>query len=277
MRALAIVVVFVVGCGAVPDPDLDGDGIPDEDDPCQTGFADGVVDADGDGKDARVDLCPHDANAAAGDLDEDGIPDACDPFPGAASPDTRRCVTSFRVRWMNASYLEARVGEQAWDLHAPLSATAAEQTSIVSTYALAYRATTFDVLGTAAFATPDESSAFKLWVRAAPAPSLDDVACGVDGAGNVFVYAGQTRQAPRPLPAPVAGPFRLRATVAPMGAGATVLCRLTANGTSIATTLGIDIASAGRFGFASAGVDITLDSLVIDSNDSAVPFRNSYD
>ena len=278
MRSLAIV-VFVVGCGDVQRSDLDGDGISDEDDACQAGFPDQTVDIDGDGKDASVDLCPHDTNAAAGDLDEDGIPDSCDPFVGATTPDTRRCITSFSVRWMNASYLEARVGEQAWDLAPPLSATASENVSIVSTLPLVYGSTSFDVVGHATFQTADETSSFKVWLHAVDTPSDKDVACGVDGAGNVFVFANNTRQAIRPLPAPIAGPFRMRATIAPKGAGATVLCRVTVGDQSIATTFTPrpEIPPGNRFGFASAQADITIDSLVIDSNDAAVPFRNHYD
>jgi hypothetical protein len=280
MRSLAIV-VFVMGCSDGPSSDLDGDGIADDEDACQAGFPDKKVDIDQDFKDASVDLCPHDANAAAGDLDEDGIPDSCDPFVGAATPDTRRCITSFSVRWMNASYLEARVGEQAWDLAPPLSATASENVSIVSTLPLDYRTTSFDVLGHATFATADETSSFKLWLRAVDTPSDKDVGCGVDGAGNVFVFASNTRQAIRPLPAPITGPFRMRASVVAAAPNtptrATVLCRVTVGDQSIATTLEPAIQPGGRFGFASAQADITIDSLVIDTNDATVPFRNHYD
>ena len=273
MRALALM-VFVVGCSDVPGPDIDGDGITDDEDACQSGFADEIVDADKDGKDATVDLCPHDTNAAAGDLDVDGIPDACDPFFDTAKPDTRRCITSFRVRWMNASYLEARVGEQPWDLAAPLSATASETVSIVSTLELDFPSTSFDVIGNAKFKTADEASSFKLWLRAVDVPSNKDVACGIDGTGSLFIFAGNTRQKTVALPAPIDGPFRLRATVG--GSNSTVLCRATVGEMSISTTLGAAL-EPGRFGFASTGADITIDSLVIDSNASAIPFRNHSD
>ena len=273
MRALAFV-VFVVGCSDVPGPDIDGDGVTDDDDPCQAGFADDIVDADNDGKDATVDLCPHDTNAVAGDQDFDGIPDACDPFFDAINPDTRRCVTAFRVRWMNASYLEARVGEQGWDLASPLQATASETVSTVSTLELDFPSTSFDVVGTAAFKNADDSSSFKLWLRAGDTPSDKDVACGLDGSGNLFVFAGNTRQNTVTLPAPITGAFRLRATVG--GLNSTVLCRATVGAVSISTTGQVAL-QPGRFGFASTQTEITIDSLVIDSNATAVRFSNHFD
>jgi hypothetical protein len=140
MRALGIsrelwIVVALAGCGDVPGPDLDGDGITDDEDFCQASFADEVVDFDGDGRDATLDLCPHDKVAASGDRDFDGIPDACDPFFDEAKLDTRQCITSFSVRWMNASYLRTRAGELPFDLAPPLRATAADDVSTVSAFA----------------------------------------------------------------------------------------------------------------------------------------------
>ena len=269
-----LVVVFVMGCSDVPGPDIDGDGVTDDEDPCQSGFADEIVDADDDGKDATVDLCPHDKNAVAGDQDFDGIPDACDPFFDDVSPDTRRCITAFRVRWMNASYLEARVGEQGWDLAAPLQAAASETVSTVSTLELDFPTTSFDVVGSATFKNADELSTFKLWLRAGDTPSDKDVACGLDGGGHLFVYAGNTRQNVVTLPTPIAGAFRLRATVG--GLNATVLCRVTVGPDSISTTGQVAL-QPGRYGFASTQTDVTIDSLVIDSNATAVRFGNHFD
>ncbi|MBA3501695.1 MAG: hypothetical protein M4D80_31920 [Myxococcota bacterium] len=269
MRSLAIV-VLVVGCSDVQGSDVDGDGIPDDKDDCQASFEDEDEDVDFDGKDASVDLCPHDNNAAAGDLDVDGIPDACDLYIDPARPDTRRCVTSFAVRWMNASYLRARVGEQPWNLTWPLTATATDNVSVVSDLELVHPSTTFDVLATAKFANADDRSSFKLWLRAGAEPSSRDVACGVDGAGNLFVWAGNTRQAAVPLPAKLSGRFRLQATVG--GLNATVLCRATVEDLSIATTRQVMLPTDGGYGFAATSTDITIHSLVIDSSKGAIPF-----
>lgn len=269
MRSL-VIVVLAVGCSDVQGSDVDGDGVADDKDDCQASFEDEDEDVDFDGKNASFDLCPHDNNAAAGDLDEDGIPDACDLYIDPARPDTRRCVTSFAVRWMNASYLGARVGEEAWNLTWPLTATAAENVSVVSALELAHPSTTFDVLATATFARADAS--FKLWLRAVAEPSDQDIACGVDGAGNLFIWAGNTRQAVVPLPAKIAGRFRLQATVG--GQNATVLCRVTAEDQSIATTREVLLPASGGYGFAAAGTDITIHSLVIDSSSVAIPFVN---
>jgi hypothetical protein len=271
MRSLAIV-VLVLGCSDVQGSDVDGDGIADDSDDCQASFEDEDEDVDFDGKNASFDLCPHDTNAAAGDLDEDGIPDACDLFIDPVRRDTRRCITSFAVRWMNASYLDARVGEQPWNLTWPLTATAAETVSVVSALEISYPSTTFDVLATARFANADERSSFKLWLRAVDSPSDKDVACGVDGAGNLFVWAGNTRQHTVPLPAKITGRFRLQATVG--GLNATVLCRATVEDLSIATTGQVGIPADGGYGFAAAGTDITIHSLVIDASDVAIPFVN---
>ena len=269
MRSL-VFVVLVAGCGDVQGSDVDGDGIADDKDDCQASFEDEDEDVDFDGNNASSDLCPHDTNAAAGDLDEDGIPDACDLYIDPARPDTRRCVTSFAVRWMNASYLGARVGEEAWNLTWPLTATAAQNVSIVSAFQLAYPSTTFDVFATASFANADERSSFKLWLRAVETPSDKDVACGVDGAGNLFVWAGNTRQAVVPLPAKITGQrFRLQATVG--GLNATVLCRATVNDLSIATTRQVAL-NDGGYGFAATNADVMIHSLVIDASDVAIPF-----
>ena len=269
MRWLAILVLM--GCGDVPASDVDGDGIADDDDECLATSEDDDEDVDYDGKDADVDLCPHDTNALAGDLDTDGIPDACDPFFDTVRPDTRRCTTTFAVRYRTASFMHARVGEQAWDYTWPLSAVAEDNVSIVSDVELEHPSTSFDLLASAKFANADDSSTFKLWLRAAEAPSPQDIACGVDGSGHLFVWAGNTRQAVVTLPRLIDGIFRLRATVG--GANAAVLCRATVEDQSIATTLATTLAPGG-YGFASAGAWATIHSLVIDSNDVPVPFRN---
>ena len=272
MRWLAIVVL--AACGDVPDSDVDGDGIADADDDCVATFEDEDEDVDFDGKDADVDLCPHDFNAIAGDLDTDGIPDACDPFFDTLRPDTRRCTTSFAVRYRTASFMRARVGEEPWDFKWPLTSDDKQTVSIVSDLQIDHPSTSYDLLGIAKFATPDERSSFKLWLRAVAVPSDADIACGVDGAGNVFVWAGNTRQAVRPLPRPIDGIFRMRATVG--GSGASVLCRVTVEGESVATTLAATL-QPGGYGFASTTAGVTIRSLVIDSNDMPVAFRNHSD
>ena len=272
MRRLVIVVVLAA-CSEPPGSDLDGDGVADPHDDCIAGFSDETVDADGDRIDATLDLCPHDFKAAAGDVDADGIPEACDPFPATAAPDTRRCVTSFRVPWMNAAHLDARAGEQAWALTAPLTATADQSVSIVSRFPLEYPSVTLDVLGTLQLAPG--SPGFRLWLRAEPAaPGPQDLACGIDrddaGTYRLFVWANNTRNALVALPT-IDGAFRLRGTVQELNTD-TVLCRATVGEQSMATRFeGVAPVPGGRYGLASAMGDTTIESLVIDSNDAVQP------
>jgi hypothetical protein len=291
MRPIAMVVVMIsfAACAAPTDPDLDSDGLTDDEDPCPAGISDEAVDVDGDGKDATVDLCPHDANAAAGDLDGDGIPEACDPFPVEQRLDVRRCITSYRVRWMNASHFHARAGERIWNLVPPLRAANDENVSMVSSFKLVgpqYRSVTFDVVGTARFRDGDPTSNFRVWLRAVDSPSNQDVACGIDGGvsgqGSVFIWADNTRQAIRPLLRPINGPFRLRATVQTQPSG--IFCRVftgdavfnsaaceadvTCRSTTLAPTVQVD----GSYGFAAIASDIEIDSVVIDSNESTPVF-----
>jgi hypothetical protein len=277
MRALGIsrelwIVVLLVGCSDVQDSDIDGDGIADEEDACQASFADEVVDFDGDGKDATLDLCPHDKIAASGDLDRDGIPDACDPFFDDSKRDTRQCITSFGVRWMNASYLKTRAGELPFDLAPPLRATAADDVSTVSALALDFPSVSFDVVGEL---TLTATGSFQFWLRAGEQPTNRDVACGIDAANNLYVLAAGVQQAPRPITHPLVGvatPFRLRATVG--GTNATVLCRLTIGAETVSTFFEAAL-SAGSWGFASKHADLRIDSMVIDTNDAPVSFRYS--
>lgn len=265
-------IMLIAGCGDVPGADLDGDGITDAEDPCQASFIDEAADVDGDGKDATLDLCPHDKVAASGDLDKDGIPDACDPFIDDNKLDTRQCITSFGVRWMNASYLQARAGELPFDLAPPLRATADEDVSIVSAYALEFPTVSFDVVGTM---TLGATGSVQLWLRAGREPSNRDVACGVDAANNLYAYAAGAQQSPRPIAQPLVGvetPFRLRATVG--GSNANILCRLTIGGETV-TTYTATILEPGTWGFASKHADLQIDSLVIDTNEAPVSFRLS--
>lgn len=270
MRWLVLVLpVICVGCD-VQGPDLDIDGIEDADDDCLATFKDLDYDADLDGKTADFDLCPHDANAVAGDIDEDGIPDACDPFPGVTSPDTRRCVTSFSLRYMNTQAFTTRPGELGWDLHAPLTARGNDTVSIISTHEYDFTSTTYDIHGDIHFRDADSSSSFRVWLRALPMPSNQDVACGIDGGNNLYVYASNARHSIVQLPVLVNGTFRLRATVQ-AGSGSNVLCRVSANGMSIATTFSTAL-QPGYFGFSSIATDVTVDSVVIDTRDMPVPF-----
>ena len=283
-----LVILLIAACGDTQGSDLDGDGLADDEDECVAGFPDEVIDADGDGKDATQDLCPHDKNALAGDLDFDGIPDACDPFPAVTGGDTRRCITGFRVGWMNASHLDARDGEMPWTLRAPpranddappppaLVATPQETVSIVSAFPLEHASVTFDLVGDARFTTV--TSTFKLWVRANPdAPSAQDLACGIDtsadGTQHLFVWSQNMRQAVVDLTTKIDGPFRLRATVQDISTH-TVLCRVIPIGatTGQATRLSAGPIAGGRYGFAASAIDATIESLVIDSNEVAQPF-----
>jgi len=103
----------------------------------------------------------------------------------------------------------------------------------------------------------------------ANAPSSADTACGFDGTNNLFVYAASMRNALRPLPAPATGRFRLRATVQD-GNFNTVLCRLTIGGSSTTTVANSSLQS-GTFGFAAAAANVTIDSVVVYSNDTRQP------
>ena len=71
--------LFVLG-------DCDGDGIPNDDDPCPH---DALNDADGDGRCADVDNCPAIANPTQADADQDGVGDPCDNCPTVPNPDQR--------------------------------------------------------------------------------------------------------------------------------------------------------------------------------------------
>lgn len=262
MRSLAIV-VLAVGCADVPDSDIDGDGIADDADDCIAGFRDETVDADGDHKDASIDLCPHDDSGVAGDVDLDGIPDACDLFPAdMARPDTRRCVTSFSVRWMNASYLVGRAGEAEWNLGGPLTATPSETVSIFSSFEKQYKSTTYELQ---AHVTVGAGASFLLFARADPDQiSNQDVACGIDDQ-NLFVWDNNGKHALVPLPG-VPDVIRLSATINPTA----VLCRITIGKQSMATTYAVT-APRGLFGFRSQGAKVTIDSVVVDSRETPPP------
>jgi hypothetical protein len=272
MRAM-VFVVLLVGCSEVPDSDIDGDGIADDEDFCQASFADEVVDFDGDSKDATLDLCPHDKVAASGDLDFDGIPDTCDPFFDEVRPDTRRCITSFGVRWVNATYLSARDGGAAFDLAPPLSTTSSSIAEIISSRPLLAPTVSFDIVGEARFEEANSSFAFML--RTGARRDVD-VGCGIDATRDVYVIANGAREASRPIDVPIGQPFafRLRASVG--GSNATVLCRLTVGAETATTTFETSL-PAGGWGFASELTDVRIDSMVIDTNDAPVSFRHSHD
>ncbi len=266
----------LAGCGGGEGeaPDLDGDGIADLDDECQTTEADGRGDLDGDALPNATDPCPFDAAPHLGDADGDGVPESCDPFPATSGADVQRCVTAFVAPVITEGYLAPRAGEVGWTLGPPLATdpTGATAVSMVSIFpASEHRSTTYELIGTASFATADASSYVKLWLRAGAAPSDDDVACGIDGTGSVVVFRGPERTGVRPLPNGAAGGmFRLRATVQ-AGTGNTVLCRVTIGGGSVATTSNVPLVE-GTFGFAAAAVTARLEGFVSYSRDDAPPF-----
>nr|MBA3818395.1 thrombospondin type 3 repeat-containing protein [Deltaproteobacteria bacterium] len=190
----------VPGCGGASDaPDLDGDGIADLDDECQASEADGRGDLDGDALPNATDPCPFDAAPHLGDADGDGVPESCDPFPATTGADAQRCVTAFVDPVISEGYLAPRDGEAGWMLGPPLStgasgATGAGAVSMVSIFpATDHRSTTYELIGMASFATANASSYVKLWLRAGATPSDDDVACGIDGTGNLVVSRGPER------------------------------------------------------------------------------------
>ncbi|KAK3096942.1 hypothetical protein FSP39_005000 [Pinctada imbricata] len=69
------------GMGDVCDPDIDNDGILNENDNCVKVANADQVDSDGDGVGDRCDNCPHDKNAGQVDTDGDGVCDRCDNCP----------------------------------------------------------------------------------------------------------------------------------------------------------------------------------------------------
>ncbi len=270
MRATLVVWLALAGCGGNDVADLDGDGIPDLEDPCQADEADGAGDLDSDGLPNATDPCPLDAAPHLGDADDDGIPETCDPFPVTTGPDTARCITTFADPTITDGYLIPREGETGWTLGPPLSITGAG--SIVSSFpATTVRSTTYEVLVSAQFDRADDTASFRLWLRAGPAPSEDDLACGIDGAGNLVIYRGAERIAPRPLAGGTAGrPLRLRATVQSSGNN-TILCRLSAGSDSVATTTAIPLPD-GTFGFAAIGGSFQVQALAIYDRPDAPPF-----
>ncbi|XP_041984592.1 cartilage oligomeric matrix protein [Aricia agestis] len=66
------------GMGDACDPDMDNDGIPNEEDNCPRNYNPQQEDADGDGAGDACDNCPRVRNAGQDDADRDGVGDACD-------------------------------------------------------------------------------------------------------------------------------------------------------------------------------------------------------
>jgi hypothetical protein len=91
--------------GPSPEPDMDGDGVPDATDNCPAMPNAGQADEDGDLRGDVCDNCPHIANGNQANGDGDGVGDACDPRPG--SPDQIRLFLPFNdpselTDWMQA-------------------------------------------------------------------------------------------------------------------------------------------------------------------------------
>jgi hypothetical protein len=66
--------------GAIPVPDVDGDGVPDPSDNCPALANPGQADLDPDGRGDACDNCPSVANPTQDDANGDGVGDACDCF-----------------------------------------------------------------------------------------------------------------------------------------------------------------------------------------------------
>jgi len=71
----------------VPDPDTDGDGIPDSTDNCPETPNEDQADLDEDGVGNVCDNCPDDSNDDQADLDEDGVGNVCDNCPDDSNDD----------------------------------------------------------------------------------------------------------------------------------------------------------------------------------------------
>jgi hypothetical protein len=74
------------GLGDACDPDIDGDGIPNEDDNCPRVPNPDQLDSDGDGVGDACDNCPDVPNPDQRDRDGDGVGDACDNCPYTYNP-----------------------------------------------------------------------------------------------------------------------------------------------------------------------------------------------
>lgn len=75
-------------------PDMDGDGIPNDQDNCPLDANAGQSDADVDELGDDCDNCPAEPNPGQSDLDGDGRGDVCDPYPDEPD-DTDLCLADF--------------------------------------------------------------------------------------------------------------------------------------------------------------------------------------
>lgn len=72
---------------APPEPDSDGDGVPDDEDNCPSNANPAQADSDGDGVGDVCDNCAATVNPDQADADGDGVGDACDNCAATANPD----------------------------------------------------------------------------------------------------------------------------------------------------------------------------------------------
>lgn len=241
-----------------PVSDLDGDGVPDNVDPCIHAADDTIGDLDSDGVFDSGDTCPYDGPNGA-DPDGDGLGIACDPFstPG----DRSRCLMRFSNPTINAALWPGRPGAVAWT-NAPLRLIGDPPvlgqtiaTTIVATSIEGETVTSYDVASTVN--SRGEFGSFTVWIRADPsAPSVSDIGCrwvNEPSLGpRIAVVNGVTLLDVKSFPSPPTSAMNARVnarvvTTAGVGAPARVTCKFSF-GSSSAISEASPPLPMGRFG-----------------------------
>jgi hypothetical protein len=297
---VAAVLGFVCGCNRVlgleqtievdaridtppregPFIDLDGDGIPDDIDPCIAATSDPLYDSDVDNRSNNVDGCPTTSRNQTDntDSDHDGIPDVCDPFP-ASGGDRRRCLMAFTNPDLNQRLWVGRTGEQPWHLTFESGHLASFPQTTETIFAAEPIAgagtTTFNLYG---HYVTSSSDAFRIWLRAADEPSPTDVGCELAGSpsdAHVSILPAGPSAAVTPLPI---GYFFMSATVVPGAAPADDNVRCTVyfdpdpTGPTTTVTAHVDL-PPGRIGFGAVNDIAYVYAIDILERDDAPPLN----